>query len=336
MTDPSRRARLNAIKLNALVRDHLGGEPTLVPADFAGGASLWHDHDAWLLLDERPAHGLGAAVGWALRHGAARAHIVAEAATGLLARRATGFMFPVSLWHADGRLLLPGVPEPLVPSVPAPHRHLQFVDTIVEAGALPGVEHGVLFGEVEGLEVCRVVDDPDTGEVRLEVGVGAHDREAFQMLHGDRPTAEALAGVVAAVMSHRRPLDPSHPLGRLAGERALRSRLVADPSIIGALEVHLTAPPVPRSNLKDAVPCLAVARYDDGPVLVVCSTGVDLDVVPFAVDARLAHGIESCIIVMPSRDRVPVQALLAGSVAPPIDIISIESSGESSGHSTGD
>jgi len=324
MSDPARRARLNAIKLTALVRDHLGGEPVLLPADFAGGAAVWHGSEAWVLLDERPGHGLGAAVGWALRHDASAVHVVAESATGLLARRADGFTFPVSVWHAEGRVLLPGVPEPLAPSVPAPQHHHQFVDTIVEAGALPGVEHGVLFGEVEGLEVCRVVDDPHTGEVRLEVGVGAHDREAFQMLHGDRPTAEALAGVVAAVVLHRRPLDPSHPLGRLAGERALRARLVAEPSIVGADEVHLAVPPVPRANLKDAVPCLAVARIDGAPTLVVCSTGVDLDVVPYAVDARLAHHIERCIIVMPSRDRVPVQELLAASVAPPIDIVAVD------------
>ena len=324
MSDPARRARLNAIKLTALVRDHLGGQPELGPADFAGGAALWHGREAWVLLDERPGHGLGAAVGWALRHQAEQVHVVAESATGLLARRAAGFTFPVHVWHAEGRVLLPGVPEPLLPAAAAPERHHQFVDTMLQAGALPGVEHGVLFGEVEGLEVCRVVDDLDTGEVRLEVGVGAHDREAFQMLHGDRPTADALAGVVAAVVAHRRPLDPSHPLGRLAGERALRSRLVADPSIIRAEEVHLAAPPVPRSNLKDAVPCLAVARIDGASTLVVCSTGVDLDVVPFAIDARLAHGVERCIIVMPARDRVPVQALLAAAVAPPVDIVAVD------------
>ena len=50
------------------------------------------------------------------------------------------------------------------------------------------VEHGVVTGEVRGLEVCRVVDDRTTGDgVRLEVGVGAHDREAFAIIHGDVP-----------------------------------------------------------------------------------------------------------------------------------------------------
>ena len=74
---------------------------------------------------------------------------------------------------------------------------------IIEGGATPAVEHGVLVGEVRGLEVCRVVTDAQTGAARLEVGIGQHDREAFQMLHGDVPTVEALAKVVAAVAPHR-------------------------------------------------------------------------------------------------------------------------------------
>ena len=65
------------------------------------------------------------------------------------------------------------------------------------------VEHGELFGEVLGLEVARVVVDEDG--TRFEVGVGRHDREAFAMLHGDLPTPEALARVVATVRQHRRP-----------------------------------------------------------------------------------------------------------------------------------
>ena len=72
---------------------------------------------------------------------------------------------------------------------------------------MPNVEHGVVTGEVRGLEVCRVVDDPHTGAVRLEVGVGAHDREAFTIMHGDVPTVDALAGVVA----RRRRAPPARP-----------------------------------------------------------------------------------------------------------------------------
>jgi hypothetical protein len=324
MNDPSRRARLNAIKLTTLVRDHLGGEPILSAGEFSGGAALFHGRHAWLLLDHDPERGLGAAVGWALRHDALAVHVVADSATGLLARRAAGFAVSVSVWRVEGRLLLAAAAEPLEPSTASPEHHHQFIATMVDAGAEPWEEHGVLFGEVDGLEVCRVVDDAYTGEVRLEVGVGAHDREAFQMMHGDRPTADALAGVVAAVVAHRHPLDRSHPLGRLAQERSLRARLVETPSIIGAEHVRPLPPPVPRRNVKDAIPCLAMADIDDEPTLVVCTTGVDLDAVPFCIDARGVHDMDRCVIVMPSRDRVAVQELLAAAAEPPITILSVD------------
>ena len=110
-----------------------------------------------------------------------------------------------------------------------PAEHEAFRELIVAAGATPVVEHGVLIGEVGGLEVCRAVTDADTGAYRLEVGIGAHDREAFQLLHGDEPTATALTQFVASVAPHRAPGAVGHPLNRLARSRALRSRLEAEP-----------------------------------------------------------------------------------------------------------
>jgi hypothetical protein len=323
-SDPGRRARLNAVKLAALVREHLGGDSKLESSEFAGGAALQHGADAWVLLDHQPERGLGGALAWAVRRGSVRLHLVAGSGTGVLARRAEHFTLPISVWHAEGRTLLPGVPEPLSPSLDAPERHREFVDVIVAAGAVPGTEHGVLFGEVLGLEVCRVVDDAYTGDVRLEVGVGAHDREAFQMLHGDRPTAEALSQVVAAVTEHRVKGGVGHPLGRLGQERWLRARLVATPSMVGATQLRPVPPPVPRTNLKDPVPCVAIGTVDDEETLVVCSFGVDLDAVPFAVDARLAYGIDRCLLAMPSRDAVAVQHLLAAAAAPPLTIVQVD------------
>jgi hypothetical protein len=248
---------------------------------------------------------------------------VADTGTGTLARRAAGFTVPISVWHVEGRLLLPAVAEPLPAPAAAPAAHHEFVAVIEASGAVARVEHGVLFGEVEGLEVCRVVDDLYTGAVRLEVGVGAHDREAFQMLHGDRPTAEALAGVVAAVAEHRHHSVQGHPLGRLVQERALRARLIAEPALMGATRVVAEPPPVPRPNLKDAVPCVAVATIDGVDTVVVCSSGVDLDAVPFAVDARASTGLVDCIIVLPARDALPVQQLLADAASPPVALVSL-------------
>lgn len=322
MTDPSRLSRLNAIKLGALVRDHVGGEPVLVPGEFPGGAALRHGDDAWVLVASRPAHGLGGALAWAIRQGAARTHVIAEESTGLLARRAAGFGLSVSVWHAEGRVLLPAVMEPLPVPPPVPDHHLGFEAVILESGAEPRVEFGVLAGEVAGLEVCRVVDDPDLRVTRLEVGVGAHDREAFLALHGDRPSAPALRDVVQSVVQHRVTEQRGHPLSRLAQERLLRHRLAADPSPIGAVSVVAMPPPVPRTNLKDPVPCVAEAIVDGERVTVVFSSGVDLDAVPFAVDARAALSTQRCLLVVPRRDAVGVQHELAGAAG--IELIPVD------------
>ncbi len=277
------REQLLAVKLAALIRER-DSAATLQPGEFGGGAALMAGTSAWVLLDERPERGLGPAMAWALRHQATDV-ILTEHAAGTLARRAIGWTPLVHVWQVADRTLLPAEAEPLAVSPPLPTSHAELEALIREAGAEPIVEHGVLRGEVDGLEVCRVVDDPHSNAVRLEVGVGAHDREAFQLLHGDRPTEEALADVVRAVREHRRPGATRHPLNLLAQERALRAQLVADPTLISATHVRAVAPPIARVNVKDAVPCVAQATIASHQVTVVCSTGVDLDVVPFAVDA---------------------------------------------------
>jgi len=76
------------------------------------------------------------------------------------------------------------------------------------------------------VDVVKLADLTDGAHV--EVGVGRHDREAFALVHGDVPTADALASVVESVRSHRRSGGPMHPLARLASERWLRASLVAD------------------------------------------------------------------------------------------------------------
>jgi hypothetical protein len=154
--------------------------------------------------------------------------------------------------------------------------------------------------------------------------VGEHDRDAFQMMHGDRPTEQALADVVRAVVQHRLHDTTGHPLGRLAQERLLRMRLTEQPSLVGASQFDLAGPPLPRPNLKDPVPCVAVAVIDGVRTAVVCTTGVDLDAVPYAVDTRLALGIEPCILAMPQRDALDVQRLLAAAALPPITIVPVD------------
>lgn len=336
MTDvdhTQRRARLRSVKLLALVRDHLGHDPVdAVPGVFPPGAAAVADGTAWVLLEEEPARGLGPALAWALRQGADRLHLIADRSTGTLSRRAEHVTFPVTVWHLDDRTLLSGLAEPVVAARVPTSEHLALVPTIEAGGAVANVEHGIVTGAVRGLEVCRVVDDPTTGAVRLEVGVGAHDREAFAIIHGDVPTVDALAGVVAAVSAHRSPGAAPHPLQQLAPERLLRWRLQQDPALIGLAALETIEPPVVRPSIKERAACSARGRRKGSAagssVLVVCSVGVDLDLVPYAIDARLHEpGVDrssvgdEVVLVVPERDLVPITAELAALSDQPLSLV---------------
>lgn len=298
------RARLLGVKLKALVGDHLGSPFKIEPQGFGSGAGLVVDGHAWVLIDGDASRSLGAAVAWAIRHGARSLDVIAESATGLLARRAAFFSLPISIWFAEERLLLPVVAEPHPAQLAPSGEHTDLVETIEAGGAEPNIEHGVVTGEVRGLEVCRVVDEPtigrliDIGEielsgqlgapgVRLEVGVGANDREAFQLLHGDVPTVEALSGVVESVRKHRSADAPQHPLNRMAPERFVRWDAVNNPMSLGMTAIETVGAPVPRPSMKDQAPAVALGSDDDGAQhVLVFSSGVDLDLVPFALDAH--------------------------------------------------
>jgi hypothetical protein len=337
-TNDDRRSRLLGIKLRALVGEHLGRSVESEPEGIPRGAALADDGAAWVLVDGPAARSLGAALAWSIRHDATSLHLVAEHDTGLLARRAQRFAFPITVWYPQDRVLLPVVAEPLVGS-PAPlPEHLELVPVIEAAGATANVEHGVVVGEVRGLEVCRVVDHPTVGHfaelgdidiapppgsvsddgVLLEVGVGSNDREAFRLLHGDIPTVEALAAVVDSVLAHRSADAPQHPLNRLGQERYLRWRLEQEPALVDMTSVTPAGPPQPRPNLKDPIPCVARGIGTDGSeAIIVCSVGVDVDLVGFVADVQ-EMADAPVIVALRARDAVPItRELLALLAAPP-------------------
>ncbi len=142
------------------------------------------------------------------------------------------------------------------------------------------------------------------------------------MLHGNVPTVEALAKVVAAVEPHRQHGAAPHPLNRLGQAQALRARLIDEPALIGAARVEARPSPLDRPNVKDPFPCIANAVIDGASLTVVVSTGVDLDLVPYATDARLATG-EPTRIVVPARDAVPVQSDIAALLEDPMLIVPV-------------
>lgn len=320
--DPDQTTRLLGAKLRALVDGDVG-PGTRRPVELPGGAALVDDGDgvAWVLVADRPAQRLGRALAWADQQGLGRIELVADEDADVLARRASAFRTPVRVRTPRQRTLVDVEPAPPARPVEADAAALALALELVEAGAEVVVEHGAVCGEVNGLEVARVVGRG--AEVRIEVGVGRHDREAFAAIHGDRPTADALADVIGTVRQHRRPGRPTHPLNRLAAERWLRRWVLEDPGRLGLAELEPVEGTVPRASVQDVVPAFAVGRDDDGePVVVACSTGIDLDLVPAAADVRLSHAPGArLLLVVPERDDHPVTRRLAAALRAPAEVV---------------
>jgi hypothetical protein len=74
------------------------------------------------------------------------------------------------------------------------------------------------------------------------------------------------------------------------------------------------------------VPCVAAGEDTEGhPVLVVCSVGIDLDLVPFAADARAGDGREGVrlLVAVPERDAHPVTRALLARLRDPAELVAV-------------
>lgn len=304
------------------------------PVAIGVGAAIRSGDEAWVLIEDRVDRGLGVGVAWMQRSGATSLRLLVGGTpendvSGILARRAAQFEIDIEVREVRDRDLVPVEPVAHRPEAEPTAEHLDLVSQIRDCGADVVIEHGTVSGEVLGLEVCRVVDDPSTGRARLDVGVGVHDREAFAMLHADTPAADSLRRIVDVVRGHRQPGADPHPLNRLASERALRSRALIDPMCIGARNLRAVSTVVVRRNVKDPAPCAAIGETASGePVVAVFSAGIDLDVVPVSADTRAWHGYPEArlVIAVPERDASPVTHRLAAGLRRPATIVPIPSS----------
>jgi hypothetical protein len=301
-----------------------------------GGAGLVVERDSavWVLVDDGEVARLGAALAWAWRRNASSLHVIVQegvagaGAAGVIARRALEFAQPsVCVWSVDGRRLAEVVPAPPVLSPESADPEL--VSLLRAHGAEPVVEHGVLRGEVRGLEVARVVGG------RLEVGVGRHDRSARAEMRPDEDMGSALDEAVAAVRDLRRPSAPRHPANTLARGRWLRSVACADPSVVGLRSLEPVAPPLPWFDLPDAGAAPAVGSGSDGSrVVAVFSVGVDMDLVPTAADSRRLYSPSAqLVIVVPAGDDVPITRALAASLRAPAEVRTVPRGWEALGAS---
>ena len=262
MTDERDQA-LQRVALRSRIRTVSGGRLDLADHDLDPSMPAFvADGEAWYQTDD--VRGLGPALRWA---GAERAHaltLLAEAdVAGHLARRAGhldepgGAVRRVEVWSARGPEVEPATPTPIEPAPELSPDHLRFASVIAEAGARPVDDHGLLVAEVAGLEVARVVDDPEVGGPRLAVGVGQADRELQGFVHGHLDDDTNLRRAIGAVARWRNPAAAGHPLSRLSRQRWLRSALLDDPALVGLDALEPVPPLRPRRTLLSQEPVAA-------------------------------------------------------------------------------
>ena len=322
MTNDSHALRLAGLRLRTLISTQ-NADPELQHQqviEFGSAVGVVSKNLAWVLLTSRHEFGLGPAMIWALRNKATALKLFTERNAGDLARRANFFDFKIEVFEITNNAVSGANAVRALPCA-VPTKEISAADEsfavfMLSGGAEITREHGVLAGEVCGLEVCRVVHETADSQViesRLEIGVGTHDRETFQLLHGRTATVESLRKVVEEVASKRIAGANPHPLNQLGRERLLRHLICASPHLVDAVSLQTVAPPMPRANLKDQVPCCAIGVSRTGQSLVVIfSIGIDPDVISFGADAR--HAIDAqadLIFVSPQRDIVPAIAQLA-------------------------
>jgi hypothetical protein len=114
--------------------------------------------------------------------------------------------------------------------------------------------------------------------------------------------------------------------------------LVGSPGLIGLSSLRPVAPPLPWFDLPEAgaAPGVGVVRAEGGGgrgVVVVCSVGVDLDLVPTAADCRLlyGHGEDELWLVIPEGDDLPVTHTLASWLDPPARVVTVPKGWEAAG-----
>ena len=326
------RAIVDAQRGGAGAGGAIGGRSDVEVSEFGQAVGLVIDDVAWVLITGRYERSLGPALMWALRNNATSLKLLLNERAGELARISAHFDFAIEVFEVDAA----GVARVAVPKdatkIEVSVADEMFADFIKSAGADVVREHGVISGEVCGLEVCRVVRATSAsnldgaGESELEIGVGAHDRETFKLLHGRTATVESLRKVIAEVAARRAVGAQVHPLNQLARERMLRHYVCLSPQLVGAKSLQPAQPPIARTNLKDVVPCCAVGVSLTGEKMVVIfNVGVDPDVVSFGADARgQINASADLVFAMPTRDIVPAVEQIAQMLRRPARFVGVD------------
>ncbi len=324
------RARLNRAKLTALLRD--AGGPAGEAVDLGSAAALVAEGRAAVLVENGSAAALAGALLWAGRHEADALTVFVDDAADDVARWAEYFHLGdggIEVRSTDGSTSHAVTPSPLPTTIAPPDVPDELVAVLEQSGVDVVTEWGVIRGEVLGLEVARLVIWPTEtggdGRFHLEAGVGRFDRDAVAAARGDEAPSVALARTVEQVRAHRYPGAPVHPVQLLARERWLRADVMADPSSVGAAHLRPVEMTTEAEGLKDAHPAAALGVDLQGSsLLVVCSRGVDLSLVPLAADTRaMVDPAARLVLALPDVDHHSATRSLVGMLRGGAELVDV-------------
>lgn len=322
--DAGRISGLARTKLEGLVRRAFP-DVTASAEAFNAGVGLADAGRAFVMLIESAPSPMAAALAWGAKHDATELHVIADDPDLMVTLAAQGLDPVPTVWRTSGTdLVRMEDPAPVANTEPPPAVLAQ-VPVLEAAGCDVVVEHGVVIGEVLGLEVARVALEADGSSV-VRVGVGLYDQEAHALVHARSSVQERLDQVSSEVRSHRSAAAGPHPLNRVARERWLRSLACADPGLLGLDVLSPLPPPVPRGGIHEQRPVAASGRRGDAAVLAVFSSGIDLDLVPVAAAHLGLAGPETfgeVALVLPERDHHDVIRRMADALARPWSLASI-------------
>ncbi len=319
--DDQRLAGLARTKLLALLRGAFPDANGTVE-NFNAGVGCHDGGRAFVYLTASSTSPLGAALAWGSARGARELHVIVDDPQPALAVQAMGLDPAARIWRAVGTELLAVAAASLPPAPVLPQDALAMAETLAGAGCDVVVEHGVMVGEILGLEVARVVIDW-TGTPAIRVGVGLYDQEAHELMNASTTVEQRLAAVVDEVRSFRRAGAQPHPLNRVARERWLRSVLLSEPGALGLASIEPVAPLTPRGGIRESHPVAAMGRVGEERVVVVASCGIDLDLVPVAAGHLARAGGDRVVLVLPERDHHDVIRRQAGYLAVPNELVAV-------------
>ncbi len=328
--EPAQRAGLERARAIGVAREHFAVDIESATVDTAPfGVVVRVEDRAVVVASSDDLAVLGGVLVWLDRQDLRAVNLVVEHHGAVHARRAAVLAPELSVWelvrgdvcrvdHAGGvpdRTAVPGI-DLSIGDVPG------LVAMIERCGASVVVEDGIVRAEVAGLEVGRVVVGADGPQ--FEVGVGRFDREAGVLLHAGQSLESALCSVVEQVAAHRFVGAPSHAINRLCRERWLRDVVANDPGAYGLRSPQFVDPVPPRVSLLEAGPASLIDELDGKRVLVGCTVGADLGVVPSLADLTIRHAPDEVWLVLPERDIFAHVERLLARLGTPSSCMAIE------------